>query len=207
MNDFNRDYNELAAEVHAANEKWWVSLENGTPIVRDFGEMYMLIVSEFAEAMEGLRKNLNDDKIPTRPMVEVELADAVIRMLDIVGWFRKNYKENWDIHQDMVRITGARQQWAVDRINNPATNKALLLFNLTAMVIDAFRVDLSEEGYTKENIERNIAGLLFTMDAVELVAESWGLDLWGAFRDKMEYNRTRPDHQIENRKAEGGKKW
>jgi NTP pyrophosphatase (non-canonical NTP hydrolase) len=45
----------------------------------------MLIVSEVSEAMEGHRKNLPDDKLAHRPMVEVELADAVIRIFDLAG--------------------------------------------------------------------------------------------------------------------------
>jgi NTP pyrophosphatase (non-canonical NTP hydrolase) len=32
------------------------------------------------------------------------------------------------------------------------------------------------------------------------------LDLGGAVIEKIEYNKTRPDHKIENRKKEGGKK-
>lgn len=35
--------------------------------------------------MEGLRKNLPDDKLPHRRMMEVELADALIRILDLAG--------------------------------------------------------------------------------------------------------------------------
>lgn len=45
----------------------------------------MLIVSEVSEAMEGHRKNLMDDKLPHRPMIEVELADALIRIADLAG--------------------------------------------------------------------------------------------------------------------------
>ena len=45
----------------------------------------MLIVSELAEAMEGHRKNLMDDKLTDRKMEEVELADAVIRIFDLAG--------------------------------------------------------------------------------------------------------------------------
>lgn len=45
----------------------------------------MLIVSEVAEAMEGDRKDLMDDHLPHRKMIEVELADAVIRILDLGG--------------------------------------------------------------------------------------------------------------------------
>jgi NTP pyrophosphatase (non-canonical NTP hydrolase) len=44
-----------------------------------------LIHSEISEAMEGHRKGLNDDKLPTRPMIEVELADAIIRICDLAG--------------------------------------------------------------------------------------------------------------------------
>ena len=39
--------------------------------------------SELSEAMEGHRKGLKDDKLPHRSMLEVELADAIIRILDI----------------------------------------------------------------------------------------------------------------------------
>ncbi len=35
--------------------------------------------------MEGHRKGLADDKLPHRLMVEVELADAVIRIADLAG--------------------------------------------------------------------------------------------------------------------------
>lgn len=52
---------------------------------RDDGTFLMLMVSEIAEAMEGLRKNLMDDKLPHRKMAEVEMADAVIRIADWCG--------------------------------------------------------------------------------------------------------------------------
>ena len=52
---------------------------------REIGTCLMLIVSEIAEAMEGDRKNLMDDKLPHRKMLEVELADAVIRIFDLAG--------------------------------------------------------------------------------------------------------------------------
>ena len=74
--------NGLAIDVHKANFKWWTNLETGEPIKRNVGELLMLTVSELAEALEGHRKGLMDDKLPHRPMVEVELADALIRLLD-----------------------------------------------------------------------------------------------------------------------------
>lgn len=116
-----RNLNNYAAEVHAANEKWWVDLQTGAPISRNVGELLALVHSEISEALEGHRKDLMDDKLPHRKMFEVELADAVIRILDICG------------------------------------------------------------------------GL--------------GLDLEGAYREKMAYNAKRADHQREARLAEGGKKY
>lgn len=47
----------------------------------------MLVVSEIAEAMEGERKDLMDDKIPSRKMAEVEIVDALIRLFDYAGGF------------------------------------------------------------------------------------------------------------------------
>ena len=52
---------------------------------REKGTLMMLMVSEIAEAMEGARKDLMDDKLPHRKAEEVELADAVIRIFDYCG--------------------------------------------------------------------------------------------------------------------------
>lgn len=78
----------LITEVsHAASLKagWWHDLKTGELIEPNIGEKLMLIVSEVSEAMEGARKNLMDDKLPHRKMIEVELADAVIRIGDLCG--------------------------------------------------------------------------------------------------------------------------
>jgi len=45
----------------------------------------MLTVSELSEGMEGVRKDAMDDKLPHRKMIEVELADAMIRIADLAG--------------------------------------------------------------------------------------------------------------------------
>lgn len=52
---------------------------------REVGTMLALIHSEVSEAMEGFRKDLNDDHLTHRKMAEVELADAVIRIFDLAG--------------------------------------------------------------------------------------------------------------------------
>jgi NTP pyrophosphatase (non-canonical NTP hydrolase) len=77
--------NFLAKQCRAANDTWWRDPHTGEKIERNKGELLMLIVSEIAEAMEGERKNLMDDKLPHRKMAEVELADALIRIFDYAG--------------------------------------------------------------------------------------------------------------------------
>lgn len=104
---------------NAVKGGWWHDLHTGEPLDRNKSELLMLMVSELAEAMEGLRKNKMDDHLPHRPSVEVELADCLIRLLDFAG--------------------------------------------------------------------------------------AYGLDLAGAYEEKLAYNQSRQDHKPENRRKEGGK--
>ena len=121
MNNESLLLNLLCVKTHKANENWWVNIVTGQPLNRNVGEMLMLIVTELAEALEGHRKDLMDDHLPHRKMLEVEMADCIIRIFDFCG------------------------------------------------------------------------GL--------------DLDLGGAYVEKMEYNKTRSDHQIEQRKLSNGKKF
>lgn len=101
----------------ASEAGWWNGPQNNDTVPAKL----CLIHSEVSEAMEGHRKSLMDDKLPHREMVEVELADAIIRIMDLAGWM--------------------------------------------------------------------------------------ALDLEGAILEKMEYNRNREDHKIENRNKENGKRY
>lgn len=66
---------------------WWTDLKTGEPLERNKGELLCLVHSEVSEAMEGVRKNLNDDHLPHLKMEVVELADTIIRILDYCGGF------------------------------------------------------------------------------------------------------------------------
>jgi NTP pyrophosphatase (non-canonical NTP hydrolase) len=79
--------NDITEYCHEANLKWWQDPKTKEPLNRNRAELLMLIVSEIAEAMEGERKDLMDDKLPHRKMAEVELADALIRIFDYAGGF------------------------------------------------------------------------------------------------------------------------
>ena len=86
----------LQKEIHYDNVKagWWTDLETGSDLVEQARkrtrlglaitmEKIALCHSELSEGTEGVRKNLMDDKLPHRKMVEVEFADAIIRILDL----------------------------------------------------------------------------------------------------------------------------
>ena len=66
----------------AVNAGWYTDNETGLPKERNVGEVIALMHSELSEALEGWRKDLMDDKLPHRPMIEVEFADCIIRILD-----------------------------------------------------------------------------------------------------------------------------
>lgn len=71
---------------------WWKA-ENGQDVrtwpLEYFrlwvGTKLALIVTEVSEAVEGYRKDKMDEHIPELPSLNVELADAVIRIFDLAG--------------------------------------------------------------------------------------------------------------------------
>lgn len=95
------NYLQLYCHKASVDAGWWTDVATGldlkrvintpeTPLEARFGkalvaEKLCLSHSEISESMEGHRKGLMDDKLPHRPMIEVELADAVIRIADLAG--------------------------------------------------------------------------------------------------------------------------
>lgn len=65
--------------------------------------------SELSEALEGLRKDLKDDHLPQYNMFEVELADAIFRILDLAGAFNipigNIMMEKWEYNTKRVDHT------------------------------------------------------------------------------------------------------
>lgn len=96
--EFALAFNTQAAKVHqwAMQKGFWDEEEVREPnkaggVVRKMESLTVpakiaLIHSELSEAMEAHREgNRFDDKLPERSGIEVELADAVIRIMDLAG--------------------------------------------------------------------------------------------------------------------------
>jgi NTP pyrophosphatase (non-canonical NTP hydrolase) len=75
---------DVASLVHqtARTNGWWDELRNPA-------ELIALMHSELSEALEVLRKDPSalDDKIPQHRAVAVELADLIIRLMDMAEGF------------------------------------------------------------------------------------------------------------------------
>lgn len=87
--------NDLAHEIHIIAEQhgWW------EPPHREFGELIMLCVCELSEAVEEFRDHRGVNEIYYRESdgkpegIPMELADTIIRILDLCGHYGINIEE------------------------------------------------------------------------------------------------------------------
>lgn len=178
-----KNFNEYAQRIHKLNHQWWHD-QFGNRLDRNPGELLMLVVTELAEGVEGLRKNLMDDHLPHRKMIEVELADAMIRLFDFAGGFGYDIETGFNFEIE-------------------TNNEAEIILRATKLVTDIYYA-IDEDPFDKEYIEDQI---IYALDYIISYAEKFGYDVWGALEEKLEYNQKRADHKIENRLKEGGKKF
>lgn len=87
----------------AVPKGWWTDLATMQPKDRNVGELLCLVHSEISEALEGYRKNLPDDHLPEFKSIEVELADAMIRILDMAGGLKLRLAEAFVAKMDYNR--------------------------------------------------------------------------------------------------------
>jgi hypothetical protein len=174
--------NRLARECHADNQHWWHDPRTGAPLDRNKGELFMLMVSEVAEAMEGERKDLADDHLPHRRMAEVELADVIIRIMDYAG------AKKFDLDSGVAIV-------ALDPF---PSNKAQALLQISHELTDAGTCN-----YEQWTCYRLCVAIALT----QRYALKHGYDLDGAVMEKRAYNAVRADHKAAARLAANGKKF
>lgn len=80
----------LQSVCHGAAKKagWWHDIHTGELLTNQpnfIPAKLLKIVSEIIEGAEGHCRDLMDDHLPRRKMLEVELADAIIRCFDLGG--------------------------------------------------------------------------------------------------------------------------
>lgn len=176
--------NKFARTVYTQNKMvgWWDKTDHC------MYEKLQLVCTEIAEATEGERKDLMDDHLPHRKMGEVELADAMIRLLDLgahCGWV---YKHSSDDVEEIYRL--------IDSTGSIAGKHLFLtiLIGALGLGLDADSDHLSEVYST-------------ALDAIVHVSVAVGYDIESAMLEKFEYNKTRADHKRENREKANGKKF
>jgi hypothetical protein len=172
--------NEMAEQVHEIHRQWWYDLVTGEPLRRNRGELLMLVVTELAEAVEGIRKDLTDDKLTHRKMEEVEMADAFIRLLDYSAGFKLGLLV---AHPNVKSL-------------KLSENKSESILIICQSVLDI---------YGKHNFVRYI--ISDTLEMIRLYCKQHGLDLKGAYEEKLRYNIERQDHKAETRLGKHGKKF
>ncbi len=182
------NYDRYANKIYEWNKTvgWWDDPD------RCLYQTLQLVSTEIAEATEGERKDLFDDHIPSRKMGEVELADALIRVLDFGAHL--NLKFDW-------KVEG--HPWA--REAGSTIGKQHLACNMMLMrLVDAYEDDA--EGVNQDEVLLNLSYSMFIQTLAD-VSERLGYDLEGATNDKMIYNTTRIDHTREHRAHFDGKKF
>lgn len=193
-----RHLNTAAAEAHllALQAGWWTIIEGpdaGTlmspaqraALVRT---KLLLTVSEVIEGMEAHRKGLNDDKLPWRTGLEVELADAVIRIFDLAGAMQ------WDLGHMIVHL---------EEESDADEDVPGILMTVVE------HVSLAAHYYKRDWKWNSLPGVESQLGMALLcifrLCRLYKYDLGGAIVEKLAYNALRADHKIENRQAQGGK--
>nr|DAO61637.1 MAG TPA: NTP-PPase-like protein [Caudoviricetes sp.] len=161
------------------------------------GHYLMLVVSELSEAVEADRigkwARLDHDTIDTlqriegapyaqeflrevKDRVEDEIADAVIRLLDLLGWLLKTKRTTEILNEnDLSKVYGI--------LDTPRPGEELTLLLL--------RIVADTSGYWRLGLLRE-KGILYAIKSLEQLCDHLGIDLMTHIELKLKYNATRP---------------
>lgn len=181
------DHRALSAEIHQMNVEagWWTNLETMQPLDRNFGEMLALVHSELSECWEGYASQQFDQHLPTQLNWHIELADACIRVYDLLGGVFKRELLFTPFPLDMPEGFLSFE----DRL--------VYLHALLSNALERFRK--GQKADTQMYLWR-------FLDACFEFASERNFDLLEMIRIKCAYNRDRLDHKLTERQKDGGKK-
>lgn len=201
----NRDLIENAAAYcdlcHGAAKDagWWNDIKTGEPVIRNTGEILMLSVSELSEAADAWEHRAMDDKLTGRRGVEVELGDFAIRSYDTMAGL--GYKDEFC---DALILLDRQRVPLYNGDGGPPSYARF--FGIVRHLSDAMESDRkrapSKRFPSMPALVVNVAQAMRAAVQLGILVEA---NLPDAIREKVAYNRDRPDHKIENRRAEGGK--
>jgi hypothetical protein len=179
--------NNLAQDIYKQNVQvgWWDDPN------RCLYQTLQLVSTEIAEATEGERKNLMDDHLPHRKMGEVELADSLIRVLDIGGYLKLTYNPLEQPHR-----------WCLEE--QDSIGKQHLAINAT-IISFAYALEEFLNAKTHYTHELLLTTYSIMISSILHVADRNSYDIKAATHEKHAYNKTRADHKRENREKEHGK--
>lgn len=181
------NHKELAQHIHQSNVDagWWTNIETGERLDRNFGEMLALTHSELSECWEGFATKLPDHHLPTILNWHVELADACIRVYDMIGGC---------FSDDLVFLPF--------KLDVP---EGFLSFEDRIVYLHAV-LSRALEAYRHSNKAMALRALWQFLDACYEMADDYAFNLEHVLHCKWEYNKDRLDHKIENRLKDDGKK-
>lgn len=180
-----------AKRMHILNKKWWIDIHTGEPLVLDYAERCMLVISELSEAMEGVRKNKMDEHLPAFHNELVECCDALIRLLDM--------REGYGLNEYPYSYPNIQGIYAFSPVTVSSILTGIVRVVLTILDKLSFDTQSGAAGAIDDAIVRVLFYLFWRGYTGEQIRE--------AYEAKVAYNITRADHQIEARRAADGKKF
>lgn len=216
------DLNAYSADIHQLNKKWWQDINTGKPIERNRGELLMLMITEVAEAFTGYLHACMDDKLPERPMLEVELADTAIRIFDYAGGFGLNLRANpkrypFDLDSikdlnDLGRKVTEVDEKTIFHDGVRAGISASVMESVLPTIETRLLLVQGQIASAMEAVRKKLGALesshlaMAIYEISSFAAGDHEFDIEGALRDKLEFNSKRVDHTHEHRRGDGGKK-
>lgn len=186
-------------KCHGASVRagWWPDTEyTSAARAQLFATKIALIHSELSEALEGLRRHSQDEHLPTRRAIEVELADATIRTLDLLGAAQRQYTS--ERRQFAQALQADELLAATEAANKHSVVESLArlhYFVAAALLYES----VSIWGISKQ--------LIYVIALLEALANKLNFDLIETIEAKMAYNAERADHKLEARNAPNGKRF